>query len=637
MGIVKLVKGIYNLIMGLVGLAVIGVVVYVFFINKMTEYEEEQYAEERGELIAEFEASLERRGFGDTDALRAAYREQCPIGDYRVIEGDADAICESFADVLLDRSVDRGLSLADFGELEFRLCAHDYVQDGEDPEDYCDREYAIETAKADALAKSLCAFDAANVYDPEYGEYLTKRGDTVYQYFDERVDCSTGLIVDYEQEGFFASHYDEDDEDYPAILERLYELIDEDIDAAIAELDRHEFGEDPQLDRWILSNFLWDDYAEFVAAVLERNGGQVMFEGDYYRQPLTEAISSEAPKVALMLLEAGASPLRPDDDGNPPIVSAASNGMLEVVRELVARGADVNGVKGSDALGFGWPLSWSAYNGHADVVFFLLENGAALRPANPGDYPDWDEDSLIEYAAEGGDLRVFEAFVARGAKTSDTAGLVADAVEGGNANILARVFELGYAMPDAAAHDDLYAGVVDVIEEEYEGKYRIEHGLRMFDLLLQQGLDLSEVSDAGWHRGHQAVRHYVPPTVHPAGGERDAFVREQRLRFVRRVIDEVLEAGIDVDARHEGRTMLMAAADNGQAEIAAYLLAQGADPALTDDDGRTALDIAIAEGRRLNAFWSDDMPEVGQRFGATVEVLGGRAGMIEPEATAASD
>ena len=639
MGIAKVfnvVKGIYNLIKTLIGLAVLGVVGYFFFLNQKAEYEAEQYAEEQRELVSEIQESLQGQGIEDPDALRIEYLKGCPYKRYKLIEGDAVELCESYADALLARSLERGLSLDTYGELSFQVCARD-IEEGYDPEEYCEREYAIEEAKVDAIKVSLCDFDSAHLFDNEYEEHITKRGETVYYYFEEDVNCATKQMVGYDDERFFETWYDED-EDWPRILDRMWESIDErGNDAAIAILDRHDFGEDPAVDRQLLTEFLYDDYVDYLAAVLERNGGQVNFDDEYYRQPLSIAISNESPAVAMLLLEAGASPTSPNEYGQPPIVAAAEYGMLDIVRELVARGADVDGQIGADVADFAAPLASAAYSGHSETAFWLLENGAGVRPDDPEQYPDFREGRVIEQAAYGGDIALFEAVVKRGARTSDTYELVGNAILGGNAEMLASVFDAGYTIDDTSMHETYFEYVVNVVDEDDEEIYRIEEGVRMFEILLDNGLNLVEYPDEAASTGYMAVRNYAPNAVQSPRDERAEFQREQRVRFVTRVIDELVAAGVDVNARSDGRTMLMAAADSGNAAIARHLLDKGADPALTNDDGATALDIAISEGRRLGSVWKDDRPFVHERFADTVVTLGGSADMLEPEATAATN
>jgi ankyrin repeat protein len=74
--------------------------------------------------------------------------------------------------------------------------------------------------------------------------------------------------------------------------------------------------------------------------------------------------------------------------GNTALHFAAREGQMEAVRELVAAGADVNKVSGSDHLS---PLLQSIITGHFDIGKFLLEHGA--DPNTPsttaGLFPLW--------------------------------------------------------------------------------------------------------------------------------------------------------------------------------------------------------------------------------------------------------
>ena len=618
---------IYNFIMGLIGLIVLGAIAFFFFASKWEEFQDQQYEDDREDVVNAVAREARERGLGDLDQLRQQYLEHCPTDRMLVLEGDTDQICAAMADALLAQSQSREMTMSDYEEIGYRLCALDAEYDGGDPEDYCDRDEVAQTIQNDALAIALCAFDRAWVFDTEYENSVSKRGLFVYAHHEQHVDCAAREFKDYYYEGFFDSS--PEDEDWPPIIDRLYDALEsEKHDGVVALLDAHEFGKDERTDFWILSLFLDDSYVALLPEVLDRNGGKVNFDINYYNQPLSLAIDAESSKAALALLDAGADPIRPHDYGVAPIVDAAGNGMLDVVKALVEQGADVDGVVGSESLDFAEPLRWASWNSHEQVALWLLRNGAQIAPDDPTRYPQWSDESLLEYAVTGGDFEVVQTLVQMGATNNDSLRLLENAAAGGSPDVLKLLFDQGYELPEAKYHDRIYDHVVDAVKEE--GDRRVEDGVRMFELLLDQGLDLSELRDSGWNYGHQAVIHYAPSTIFlDADDDRQAAVHAERLRFVKRVIDEVLAAGIDIDQLYESETMLMKAADGGQPELSRYLLDHGADAALTNEGGHTALDIAVREGRRLSAFW-EDKENVRIRYSEVIEILGGTRDMLNP-------
>ena len=625
--VMGIIKKVYNFVVGLVGLIILGLVAYVFILAKWEERQEEQRAEERTEVAEAVLETARERGLGDLEGLRQQYFEACNGSDIEVIEGGAVKVCDAVADALLARSQERGISLFDFVDVDLELCARSAKEYGEDPDQYCERDEYVHEALRDAMAVGLCGVDSAWLFEEYYGGSLTKRGPDVYRSGEFHVDCNSRRLYEWDYEGFFEGMTD--DEESVTIVDDVYDaLYEEQYDTVLALLDRHEFGKDETTDLWLVNQFLYEPVDQLLPEVLERNDGKVNFMVRYYEQPLTEAISNESTRAALFLLEAGASPVRPGDDyGKTPIVKAASRGMLEVVKALVEKGADVNGVVGSESLDFGEPLFWAAWAGQEEVALWLLANGATAAPEDPAAYPQWDPLSLLDHAVVGGSAEVVAALIGQGARSEDMTRLFEGAADSGSSDVVELLFTRGYELPEVKYHDRVYDGVVAAIEEVEDR--RIEDGLRMFELLLDNGLDMSRMHDSGWSYAHQAVGRYGPPTINTDNyGERLPYIREQRLRFVKRVIDEVLAAGMDIDHRAEGITLLMEAADGAQPELVRYLLDLGADASLTNDKGETALDIVVLEGRRMTRFW-DEKPELKRRYGDSIEHLGGSRDMLD--------
>ncbi|MDJ0748429.1 MAG: ankyrin repeat domain-containing protein [Woeseiaceae bacterium] len=626
-----IVRTVYNFVMGLIGLIILVLVAYVFIVAKWEEHKEEQLAEERAEIAEAVAETARERGLGDLDQLRQNYVAACRDGVFKIIEGDADEVCSAIAGVLLVRSQERGMSLFDQVDVELELCALEAREYGGDPDEYCVREEYLYEALRDALAVGLCGVESAWLFDDYYGGSTTKRGPDVYRNGDFLVDCDSRRVYEWDYEGFFEGMTGE--EERIPILDQLYDaLYAENYDAVRALLDEHEFGQDELTDLWLLNQFLYEPVDQLLPEVLKRNGGKVNFLVRYYQQPLTEAIGNESTRAALLLLEAGADPVRPGDDyGKTPIVKAASRGMLDVVKALIEKGADVNGVVGSESLDFGEPLFWAAWDGHEEVALWLLANGATAAPEDPAAYPQWDPLSLLDRAVVGGSAAVVAALIEQGARSEDMARLFEGAADSGNPDVVELLFTQGYKLPEVKHHDRIYDGVVAAIQES-EGR-RIEDGLSMFELLLDSGLDMSRMYDSGWNYAHQAVKLHGPPSLHfGKHGDRLQHIRDYRLRFVKRVVDEVLATGMDIDHRAEGVTLLMEAADGAQPEIVRYLLDLGADATLTNDRGETPLDIVVREGRRMTRIW-DEKPELKLRYGDSIEHLGGSREMLDTEAS----
>jgi hypothetical protein len=122
---------------------------------------------------------------------------------------------------------------------------------------------------------------------------------------------------------------------------------------------------------------------------------------------LVEAIQEDRATAneVLELLTAGADVNATIDGDGSPLIVAAREGRMDIVRLLLDRGADVN----LAVVGDGSPLIMAAREGHADIVALLLDKGAHIDQMVPA-----DENALIQASGEG-QLPVVQLLVARGA------------------------------------------------------------------------------------------------------------------------------------------------------------------------------------------------------------------------------
>jgi len=308
-----------------------------------------------------------------------------------------------------------------------------------------------------------------------------------------------------------------------------------------------------------------DDLA--TAKALLAAGANPNAANRYGVTPLSLACTNGNGPMVKLLIDAGGDVNAALRGGETPLMTAARTGRIEAVHALIARGADVNArlPQGQTA------LMWAATEGHAAVVEALLAAGAEFRRALDSGF------TPTLFAARGGHTDVVRALLKAGidinAATQPTKMAARGPRKGTTALTLAMEnghFELAALLLDLGANpNDLRSGYTPL---------HILSWVRKPD----RGEDengLPEPEGSGSVTSEQLIRKLVAAgaqvnarlTGGPSGGGRIA---------------------------RKGCTPFMMAADTADTPYMKLLVELGADPAITNTDGCTAIMAAAGLGTR---------------------------------------
>jgi len=297
-------------------------------------------------------------------------------------------------------------------------------------------------------------------------------------------------------------------------------------------------------------------------------------------ESLLEATENGHAGRVAFLLSLGQDPDERDWVGWTPLHSAAYWGNARIARDLLEHGANPN-ARTEDTIGapdmvsqagyeapLKTPLFAAAAGGHPDVARLLLDHGA--QPSVPG---YWGETALHRAAMQG-ETAVASLLIARGAdpnaetKTGETPLHWAVRGHGG----------LRWTMPFRSdANRDKHVNSAAVVQ-----------------LLLGAGASVDARDDKGWTPLHWAAAYghvQLARILVTADADVNAKVSDE----------QVLVNHIVARYGAPGQTPLhlaagVAAGGGSNPMLVAYLLAHGADPSIKDDQGRTALDVAVKCG-----------------------------------------
>nr|WP_202807224.1 ankyrin repeat domain-containing protein [Synechocystis sp. PCC 7509] len=256
------------------------------------------------------------------------------------------------------------------------------------------------------------------------------------------------------------------------------------------------------------------------------------YEEDSASTPLGAAVLAGDVNTVKALLQAGASPNPSVWHETPVLVMAARKGNVEIVRQLIAVGANVN--RGFDEL----PLHTAAEKGHLEVVRLLLDAGAEVEGHEE------DKQTALIDACNEGHLEIVKLLIERGANAS--------AWSQGDTPLM-RAAQAGH-------------------REVYEFLYPLVN---------------NKIRAIGDHDGEQEIANAIRTRAREQNKSVEKLV-DAALYGKLRQVQELIAGGVDVNAISAcGRTALSVAIQGGYIPVIEALLDAGADPNLPDetDDG----------------------------------------------------
>ncbi|VUC24200.1 unnamed protein product [Clonostachys rosea] len=374
-----------------------------------------------------------------------------------------------------------------------------------------------------------------------------------------------------------------------------------------------------------------------LVRLLARSGADIVeFGSSGFQSPLTRAVGMGSIEMVATLLELGADQEASLEHGQMPLVLAARNDEVEIMRLLLDHGWEateleegiilLHGVvsqgnleaarllleKGIDAGGLSQGLAAlhiAALRGNVDIAELLLANGADLEVGD-----EERQTSPLCTAVLARQHQMVEYLLKRGAnpvaQTTDGATSISLAAFAGSMDLLRLMFEYGRdkeGMTSERAR--IFPGAV------------VAGNMELIELLLDSGVDADHLFPPGWTALHIAVDQ---GHVGLARLLLDRGADIERLRVVAEghcnplglamhaknfdMVSLLLDRGANPRAKQGSfrHTPLHICCRDDQPELARLLLDRGADPSEADIHGMTAMHFAAASNSAsCIRYWAD--------------------------------
>uniref|UniRef100_UPI0037E7D658 kinase D-interacting substrate of 220 kDa B isoform X1 n=1 Tax=Semicossyphus pulcher TaxID=241346 RepID=UPI0037E7D658 len=278
------------------------------------------------------------------------------------------------------------------------------------------------------------------------------------------------------------------------------------------------------------------------------------------------------------------------DNGQTPLMVASEQGNLEIVQELIRRGANVN----LDDVDCWTALISAAKEGHIEVVRELLENNANLEHRDMGGW------TALMWAAYKGRTDVAQLLLEKGANPNITGQYsvypIIWAAGRGHAEIVHLLLQHGAKVNCS----DKY-GTTPLIWAGRKGHYEsVMHLLANGADVDQEGANSMTALIVAVKGGYtEVVKELLKrnPNVNMTDKDGNTALAIAAKEGHTEIVQDLLDAGTYVNIPdRSGETMLIGAVRGGHVEIVRALLNKYADIDVRGQDGKTALYWAVEKG-----------------------------------------